>query len=201
MYSDYVLNEISSRIDSNINYSHWESLVSSLTFTHQIITASEGLLEQAVILSTGKLKDYFSQHLQEEFNHAEWLAEDLKSNGIDCSKIPKIRCAVEMAGSQYYLVKHSSPLSLLGYMAVLEGFPTSIEIIEKMEGFHGKDLLRTLRYHAEHDLEHRKELFAMINQYPSEEIMQSSMLTVRYINEFTQNVRNGALWEFIKENK
>lgn len=201
MFSEHVIDAISKRLDANIDYAHWETLVSSLAFTHQVITASEGLLADAIALSEGDLKAYYSQHLQEELNHAEWLSQDLQSSGIDTRKIPKLRRAVEMAGSQYYLVKHGSPLSLLGYMAVLEGFPTSLAAIEAMESLHGKDLLRTLRYHAIHDVAHRKDLFAMIDQFPCEEIMQSAMLTVQHINEFTDDLRSGALWAFIKEYK
>jgi Iron-containing redox enzyme len=176
-----------------------EALLANLVFTHQVITASEGLMEDAIALSSGPLKAYLAGHLEEERGHAQWLADDLKTAGIDMQTMPKIRRAVEMAGAQYYLIKHVSPLSLLGYMAVLEGLPVALETVADMEAKHGTDLLRTLRYHAEHDLNHRKELFAVIDQYPCEEIMQSAMLTANYINELSEDLRSGALWAFIKE--
>jgi Iron-containing redox enzyme len=199
MFSKQVIEKVAAVLSGIASSASKEAILANLAFTQQVITASEGLMEDAIALSSGALKAYFMEHLEEERGHAKWLADDLKTAGIDMHKVPKIRRAVEMAGAQYYLIKHVSPLSLLGYMAVLEGFPIALETVADMEAKHGPDLLRTLRYHAEHDLEHRKELFSMIDQNPCEEIMQSAMLTANYINELSEDLRSGALWAFIKE--
>ena len=143
----------------------------NMVFVWSVIKASERLLIEAAAESSGKLKDYYVSHLEEERNHEKWLAEDLKTAGIDVSSIAPIRLAVELAGSQYYLIKHHNPASLLGYMAVLEGLPYSIADVELLEKLHGKDLVRTLRYHAVNDVEHAKDLFNVIDEINSPEIV------------------------------
>jgi PII-like signaling protein len=70
-------------------------------------------------------------------------------------------------------------------MTVLEGEPIPLEVVEKLEALHGTQMLRCIRYHAEHDLEHRKELFALIDKVPSElqsVVMESAVHTVLLMN-------------------
>lgn len=174
-------------------------ILSNLMFVHQVIIASEPLMDEALKVSDGALHAYLTEHIEEERGHAAWLADDLLSAGIDVDKVPKFRRAVAMAGSQYYLIKHQSPYALLGYMAVLEGFPVSLEAVDALEAAHGKDLFRTLRYHAEHDLDHRKNLFAFIDANPRPEIMQSAVETAKYMNELSDDLQSGSLWDLIKD--
>lgn len=167
------------------------NLVAHLVFIYQMMIASEQLLESAIEESHGKLKDYFVAHLAEERNHAQWLREDILSAGVDVSTIKRIAAAVELAGSQYYLIKHVSPLCLLGYMATLEGFPVSLEYIEKLEELHGTKLLRTCRHHAEEDLWHRIDLFDIIDQIGDELILENAVDTALKINTYMKVVNNG----------
>jgi hypothetical protein len=71
-----------------------------------------------------------------------------------------------MVGTQYYLIKHSHPAALLGYMAVVEGDPVPLEVVDLLERTHGQDLFRFVRFHALKDLEHRTELFEVIDHAP-----------------------------------
>jgi len=176
-------------------------VISNLVVVHQVITASVPLMIEAQKVADAPLLAYLTEHLEEERGHAEWLAKDLIDYGVDVDLVPKFRRAVAMAGSQYYLIKHQSPYALLGYMAVLEGFPVALASVEALEQAHGKELFRTLRYHAEHDLEHRKELFAFIDQNPRPEIMQSAVETARYMNELSDDLQSGSLWDMIKDSQ
>lgn len=190
MYSNTVIQALKDfRADSPVlDYTNINNVVANLVFIHQVITASEGLLEAAVEASEGELQEYFISHLEEERGHEKWLAADLMTQGVDVKTVPLSRKAVEMAGSQYYLIKHVNPSCLLGYMAVLEGFPVEIQAVEILESLHGKDLFKTLRYHCEHDLEHRKELFAMIDKFPSDDILRNAVQTAIYMNEFLSEI-------------
>lgn len=162
----------------------------NLVLLHQVIVASEQLLEEARECATNSaLCTYFAEHLDEEREHARWLAADLGSAGIDLSGEPRSRTAVAMAGSQYYLLKHVSPACLLGYMLVLECAPMPIPAVIELERLHGAELLRTVRYHAEHDPEHGAELLDIIDQHYCPEIMESAIETARYINEFAQELQ------------
>ena len=58
------------------------------------------------------------------------------------------------------------PAALLGYMAVVEGDPVPLEVVDLLERAHGKDLLRFVRFHALKDLEQRIELFEVIDDAP-----------------------------------
>lgn len=163
-------------------------VIANLVFVHQLITASESLLVEAAKRATGDLKRYYREHWTEERGHEAWLAKDLKTAGVDVKTIWPLRRAVEMAGAQYYLVRHVSPACLLGYMAVLEGSPMPLANIGLLEEIHGKPLLRTLRYHAEHDIEHRKEVFRMIDANPHPLTLDNAVHTALGINEFAKEI-------------
>jgi len=157
-------------------------LIHNLVFLHGIMTASERLMEVAASKAKGWLKDYFLTHLEEERGHAAWMADDLKTAGVDVG-LPNIQ-AMELAGAMYYLIEHVSPVCLLGYMAVLEGFPVKLSTIEGLEALHGKQLLHCLRYHAENDPEHRKELFHAIDRANDPLIEQAARYTQQKMDQF-----------------
>lgn len=190
MFSNTVIEEVKriSAKGKRLNLSDKSVLITNLVFMQQVIKASERLLVEAAQEATGRLKEYYVSHLEEEREHEKWLSDDLKSEGIDVDKFHIMRLASEMAGSQYYLIKHDDPACLLGYMAVLEGFPFPLDQLESLERLHGKILCKTLRFHAENDLEHRKELFRVIDEVASPAILNSAIQTALYINEFTEQL-------------
>lgn len=149
-------------------------VIANLIFLHDFVVASEQLLieaaESAELLArslfTARLAEYYRSHLGEERDHVKWLREDLRSVGVNVPAELPNKWAMAMAGSQYYLLKHAHPAALLGYMAVLEGDPTPVEVIDALEQAYGKQLLRFNRIHAVKDLEHRKELFEVIDDTP-----------------------------------
>lgn len=159
------------------------NLIHNLLWMYQVIVASEPLMEEARSLSSPTLASYLRRHLDEERDHAKWLADDLLSVGVDVRTTPLNRNAVELAGTQYYLIKHVSPVCLLGYMAVLEGFPFPVSACDELEELHGKDVIRCLRYHAENDIEHRKELFKVIDKINSPLIFENAVRTQYLIDE------------------
>lgn len=156
----------------------------NLIFVHNVIAASEGLLRAACDRSISELKAYFAEHLQEEAGHAFWLRHDLATADIDVAALPVLPEAVAMAGSQYYLIHHVDPVALLGYMAVLECFPIEFGALEKLEEIHGKQLCRTLRYHAEHDVSHGADVLDEIDLLDEKQfqlVMQNAVQTALYI--------------------
>jgi hypothetical protein len=140
-------------------------LLDNLLFCYGIMIASEPLIEEALKHQLiPELEQYYQNHLVEEHNHADWLLEDLKSAGVT-PPLVDWRAAL-IAGTQYYLIKHISPDALLGYMAALECNPPSLQAVERLEELHGKQLIRTVRYHAEHDIKHGPELLSFIENTP-----------------------------------
>lgn len=164
-------------------------LQANLLFMYQVMKASERLLEEAIKeCKSGALRDYYVDHLEEERKHEEWLAEDLKWFGIDVTAISTIPLAAALAGAQYYNIKHVSPACLLGYMAVLEGFPFEIEVLKQLEAIYGKAPFRCLRYHAVHDQEHRVDLFRVIDAVGDHRIYETAIQTQHSLNDFANRV-------------
>ena len=185
--SELIKNEVKKHTNA-IDFTSQKVFVSNLIFMYQIMIASERLLKEAADESDGYLRDYYLRHLEEERGHAEWLSDDLKTVGIDVNGIDLLHQAAALAGTQYYLIKLVHPASLLGYMAVLEGNPVGMDFVNQMEYLHGKDLCRTLRYHAENDVEHKKELFAMLDLSSHPSIMMNANQTALYLNELAKNL-------------
>lgn len=139
-----------------------DTLRRNLAWVLQIITATERLLSEAAAECDGDLQKYFLDHLEEEKDHAKWLAEDLEGFAIPLNGL-----AVAMAGAQFYLVKFVHPACLLGYMRALET-PIPMPLLEELESAHGKKLLRTMRIHAELDPGHLEELNRQIALQPDD---------------------------------
>lgn len=174
---------------SDIDLANRAVVINNLIWTHQVIVASEPLMELAIdrcAPAANTLRGYYREHIEEERNHAEWLASDLATVGINVAALPLYRSAVELAGSQYYFIMHKSPSALLGYMAVLEGFPVPVEVVAQLEAVHGKALFGCLRYHAENDPEHRKELFRIIDKLDDPSIYENAIRTQYLINEVSR---------------
>ena len=144
-----------------IDVTNRAGVIENLKFLHDCCAASEELLLEAALLS-GIGDNYFGRHLNEESGELSILENDLKAAGVERWTASPI--AMAMIGTQYYLIKHVSPVALLGYMAVQEADPTPIGVVEDLETAHGKDLFKFLRMHALKDLEHRKELIEVIDQ-------------------------------------
>lgn len=139
-------------------------VLSNLCYIYHCIVASCDLLEEAGdAAETGYLRDYFLHHAKEEENHDVWLKNDLLSAGLDVSQTMVPGSVVETVGSVFYLIKYVDVAALLGYQLVMEARPLPLETLERLEEVHGKDLFRTVRYHAQYDPLHRMELLEQIN--------------------------------------
>lgn len=169
-------------------------LVENLIFLWHVMKAAENLLVQAISCTpAGELRVYFEHHLTEERGHAEWLAEDLASVGINVRKTPIPREACEMVGTVYYMIFHADPAALLGYMHVLESWPMPEQRFIELEREYPPSLLRTARHHAKHDPEHLADLDAVIASLSPERrklVDQTQHMTLRYIRQAAEALMN-----------
>ncbi|MCA1859315.1 hypothetical protein LE191_04220 [Janthinobacterium sp. HSC-3S05] len=174
------------------DFTQKEVVIRNFTFMYHTMKASEHMLEVAVECSKERpdLCTYFKEHLEEERGHHLWLASDLNSAGVDVAKTGIPVRAVEMVGTQYYLMYHVDPAALLGYMALQECFSRPLEVIDQLEKMHGKELFRTARYHAEHDIDHGADIANVLDKLPETSqsiVLENAIQTARYFCAATQN--------------
>jgi len=107
---------------------------------HAVIRASVPLMEAAAascqssmasdLLAAGMFR-YLTHHVPGETHHDDWVLEDLEVLGVcrrkALARIPPPAVAA-LVGSQYYWIQYFHPVALLGFIAVLEGTPPSVEI-------------------------------------------------------------------------
>jgi hypothetical protein len=151
-----------------------------LVTTHGIIRASVPLMEaaqgRARTLSesdpvSAALAEYLGSHIAEEIDHDEWLLDDLETLGRDRSTVlaqPPSETVAGLVGAQYYWIFHYHPVALLGYIALLEGYPPTGELVDELTARtgYGAEAFRTLRLHAELDPGHRDELDETLDALP-----------------------------------
>jgi hypothetical protein len=146
--------------------------------THCMIRASVPLMrvaaEQCRQFSDPVAKaigSYFAKHIREEMHHDDWLLEDLAVLGYDPAELlkqPPSGWVAAMVGSQYYWIYHYHPVALLGYIAVMEGYPPTEEQVDSLVARTGYPhaAFRTMLRHAKLDPHHRDDLDRLLDSLP-----------------------------------
>lgn len=139
---------------------------------HALIRASVPLMEAArsralELAAADPVADgiavYLEQHIKEEQHHDDWLLEDLTHLDVDIEEFlrrPPSPTVASMVGSQYYWIHHFHPVALLGYIAILEGYPPELEQADRLAAATGlpRPAFRTIHKHAHLDPFHRDNL-------------------------------------------
>lgn len=115
--------------------------------------------------------EYLSRHIPEELHHDEWLLADLEVLGQKREQVLERLAsptAAALVGTQYYWIFHAHPVSLLGYLAVLEGEPPSTAFIEEVVAKSGlpAKAFRTYIKHGHLDAQHRDDLNDALDRMP-----------------------------------
>jgi hypothetical protein len=148
--------------------------------THCIIRASVPLMEAARARAEALAADdpvatelaaYLEEHIEEELHHDEWLLDDLAALGIERAAVlarPPSPNVAALVGAQYYWLLHYHPVALLGYIALLEGYPPTSEAVAGLIERTGypREAFRCLIAHAELDPHHRDELDEVLDRLP-----------------------------------
>ena len=73
-----------------------------------------------------------------------------------------------LVGGQYYWIFHYHPVAFLGYVALMEGYPPTPELIDELveRTGHPRAAFRTYVEHAELDPGHRDHLDRTIDSLP-----------------------------------
>ena len=117
-----------------------------------------------------RLHAYFERHIAEETAHDEWLLDDLASIGIPRERVTGAAplAIAQLVGAQYYWIAHAHPVCLLGFFAVLEGYPPTEEHLDDVQRRTGlpPTAFRMLRHHASEDPAHADEVFRLVDELP-----------------------------------
>ena len=149
-----------------------------LVLQHQIIRATVPLTE-AALAEARRLDDplgaplaaYLEEHVDEELGHDDTLLGDLELLGIPreavLERMPSPAVAA-LVGSQYYWIHHHHPVAFLGYVALMEGYPPTPELIETLLARTGypREAFTTYLEHAELDPGHRDHLDRTLDELP-----------------------------------
>lgn len=183
--------------DAIVQHTDVAQLVPQMLFgTHCVARASAPLM-QAALDEAGRrdtepvcagMRDYLIQHIEEEREHAAWIAEDLSVLGVSAAELARRIPSANIAsavGAQYYWIRHCHPAAVLGYIAVLEGAaprPSWVEDLMARTRLPAP-AFRTLKLHAAIDAGHARDLDALLDRLPLEQVhhdllRESAFLTI-----------------------
>lgn len=163
-----------------------------LRLIHQIIRSSVPLLgtvgQRAAELAgidavAAGLVGYLREHAVEEAHHDEWLLGDYAALGLDPADVlrrPPSPAAAAVVGPVYYWCLNFHPVAILGYLAVMEGNPPSLALLEELQtrSGHPHRAFHTLRHHAAVDPRHGAELWELIDALPLDDGQVEFVATV-----------------------
>ncbi len=115
--------------------------------------------------------DYCALHIPEERHHDENVLDDLAVLGVSremvARRIPSPTMAA-LVGAQYYWILNVHPVTLLGYLEVLEGEPPVARFLEEVIQRTGlpREAFRTYFQHADVDRKHRDDLHEALDHMP-----------------------------------
>jgi hypothetical protein len=175
-----------------------------LFMSHSVIRASVPLMEAALAKArttaaddpvSAALAPYLEEHIDEERDHDEWLLGDLEVLGRDRREIlarPPSPTVAALVGAQYYWIFHYHPVTLLGYVSLLEGYPPSMELIQRLIDATGypREAFRTMIAHAELDPGHRDELNELLDSLPltPEQSVALGVSAIQTVDLFTRAI-------------
>ena len=117
---------------------------------------------------------YLERHIDEEAHGGspgEGLLADLDALGVDSeavsTRLPPAKMAA-LVGAQYFWIRHAHPVTLLGFLAVIEGFHPRREAVERLIERTGlpRGGFGQLLEHAELDIGHSAELDLLLDTLP-----------------------------------
>jgi hypothetical protein len=109
------------------------------------------------------LATYLQVHLEEELGHDRWMLDDLGTLGWSEREVLEAEptgALVELVEAQRRSIVQVHPVSIMGYLILIEGYPPLVEQLEDIRLRTGAPTtaFRCLKAHAEDDPTHLAEL-------------------------------------------
>lgn len=180
--------------------------------THSIIRATVPLMRAAIDALQKPhyandplavpIINYLVQHAEEETGHDDWILNDAEVMGIPRESVLRRRpsqVASHIVGAQYYWINHYHPVAFLGYIAVMEGDPSTYEFFEDVARRNKLPLeaISSFLYHTQIDPTHKADLDRVLDELPlgpdeTELISLSALRTIGYLTDMLQEVNKTA---------
>jgi len=115
--------------------------------------------------------EYLEEHIVEEQDHDAWLLDDIGTLGISPEYVTQatpLPAVVSLLGAQYFWALHVHPVTVFGYLIVLEGYAPIAEQLEAIRirtGLPGT-AFRCLIAHADNDPHHLADLNHTLDSMP-----------------------------------
>ncbi|WP_413230202.1 iron-containing redox enzyme family protein [Kitasatospora herbaricolor] len=156
---------------------------------HEVIRASVPLMELAARRCVergpadpvaGPLARYLERHIEEERGHDDWLLADLAAAGLDPAEPLRRQpppAVARLVGPQYYWIEHFHPVSLLGYITVLEGNAPAPWLAARLAADTGLPgaAFQTVNHHAVLDCDHSAELDRFLDGLPLDRAQETAV--------------------------
>jgi hypothetical protein len=115
----------------------------------------------------------FLEHAAEEKGHEMMALKDLQNLGFSLEDFPELSETRMFWETQYYKIEHCDPLSVMGYILVLEAIACQEcpWIKGEVEKFHPAKCNTFVRVHGEEDPEHVAKVKAQILSLPKERLV------------------------------
>jgi Iron-containing redox enzyme len=123
---------------------------------------------------------YLDEHVDEERGHDDDLLGDLEALGISADLVlgrTPSPAVASLVGAQYYWILHHHPIAFLGFVALMEGFPPTPELVETLmaRSGHPAEGFRTFAEHGELDPGHRDHLDRTLDRLPLTPVHEAVM--------------------------
>ena len=138
-----------------------------LAQTYYFVSHSTRLLTSAatrLALSQNELHWRFLEHTREERGHDQLALKDLRNLGFEISEFPELPATQAFYQTQYYWIEHLNPLSLYGYILILEEFAVGggVSLCDRAIQHHGEKATQFLKLHVREDIEHVKKAYGQL---------------------------------------
>lgn len=118
-------------------------------------------------------------HLAEERGHDKLILNDLKALGFKPEDFEELPATQALYQTQYYWIEHVNPVSLLGYIFILEGLAVKLGGIKTKEVNDAK-ATSFLKLHSDEDVGHLESAFGQLkamSKHDQECILKNAQLT------------------------
>ena len=115
------------------------------------------------------LRRYLEAHAIEESGHDDWLREDLELlGGAARDETAPAVAVARLVGPQYYWLEHYHPVTVLGYIAVMEATAPRPGVLGRIAACAEvpEAALRTVREHVELDTGHTDAAYRLLDTLP-----------------------------------